>query len=46
VHAADEAAILEGRITPTSMLAVAVKTPAEPLLRDPRLTPQACIRKP
>jgi 2-polyprenyl-3-methyl-5-hydroxy-6-metoxy-1,4-benzoquinol methylase len=49
VHAADEAAILSGEITPTQMYAV-MKKPnsnsqlARPILLDPKLTPEYCVR--
>ncbi|MGH8035292.1 MAG: hypothetical protein ACREO9_08715, partial [Lysobacterales bacterium] len=46
VHAADEALILAGEITPTSMLAVVRMGPATPVLRHPNLTPEQCIRQP
>lgn len=47
VHQADEAAILNGSIKPTQMIAAMKKTPvAETHLRDPRLTPSFCIREP
>ncbi len=46
VHQADEAAILDGRIKPTQMIAAMKKTPvASTQLRDPRLTPAFCIRE-
>jgi SAM-dependent methyltransferase len=46
VHAADENAMLEGRIKPTSMLAAMTLEPVETRLRDPRLTPRICVRQP
>lgn len=46
VHDQDEALIVAGEITPTSMLAVLRTGAAEPVLRHPNLTPQACIRYP
>jgi SAM-dependent methyltransferase len=46
VHAADESAMLEGRIKPTSMLAAMTLEPVETRLRDPRLTPRFCVRQP
>lgn len=46
VHAADETALLEGRIKPTSMLAALTLEPVETRLRDPRLTPRFCVRQP
>ena len=46
VHQADDAAILDGRIKPTQMIAAMKKAPvAETRLRDPRLTPAFCIRE-
>ena len=50
VHAADEAAILNGTIKPTQMLAVMTKPALEKaqkkstLLLNPKLTPEFCIR--
>lgn len=45
VHEADEVAMLDGRIKPTSMLAVLTAEPVEDLgLRDLRLTPEFCVR--
>lgn len=44
VHAADEAAMLEGRIKPTQILAALRCQPVEPRLLDARLTPEFCIR--
>lgn len=46
VHAADEAAMLSGRIKPTSMLAAMTLEPAATRLRDARLTPRFCVRSP
>lgn len=46
VHAADEEAMLSGRIKPTSMLAAMTLEPVETQLRDPRLTPRFCVRPP
>ncbi|RPH98920.1 MAG: class I SAM-dependent methyltransferase [Lysobacterales bacterium] len=46
VHAADESALLDGRIKPTSMLAALRLKPVETRLRDPRLTPQFSVRPP
>jgi hypothetical protein len=47
VHQADEEAILEGRIKPTSMVAAMTLEPVgEEQLRHPRLTPEFCVRKP
>jgi SAM-dependent methyltransferase len=46
VHAADEAAMLEGSIKPTSMIAVLTLKENETRLRDPRLTPRFCVRQP
>jgi SAM-dependent methyltransferase len=45
VHESDESGILSGRLTPTSLLAIAVKEQPYPILRDPGLTPRACIRQ-
>lgn len=44
VHAADENAILEHKITPTSMLAVLSMAESKTTLRHPNLTPAECIR--
>jgi SAM-dependent methyltransferase len=46
VHAADEEAMLSGRIKPTSMLAAMTLEPVATRLRDPRLTPRFCVRPP
>jgi SAM-dependent methyltransferase len=44
VHLADEAGMLSGHLKPTSLLAVLRNEPVPTLLRDPRLTPENCIR--
>lgn len=46
VHAMDEALIINGEITPTSMLAVVRIEAGTPVMRHPNLTPQRCIRPP
>ena len=46
LHARDEQGLLNGEWTPTSMLAVLRTEPVETRLRDSRLTPGACIRRP
>lgn len=47
IHRLDEAAILDGTIKPTQMLAVMTKsTVPETILIDPILTPEFCIRDP
>jgi SAM-dependent methyltransferase len=46
VHARDEEAILAGDIKPTQMLAVLRKEAIEPVLLEPHLTPEFCIRRP
>jgi SAM-dependent methyltransferase len=46
VHALDEALIISGEITPTSMLAVVQSETVSPILRHPNLTPERCIRRP
>jgi SAM-dependent methyltransferase len=44
VQARDEAAIISGELTPTSMLAVLSKRESETILRHPALTPGHCVR--
>ncbi len=44
VHAADEKAMLEGSIKPTSMIAVMTLRECETRLLDPGLTPRLCVR--
>jgi SAM-dependent methyltransferase len=46
LHAADQAAILSGELTPTQMLAVLCTDEAEPRLLKPHLTPEFCTREP
>lgn len=50
VHAADEQAIMTGKIKPTQMVAVMTKKQlanrVETVLIDPQLTPQFCVRNP
>ena len=47
LHERDHEGMLAGELTPTSMLAVAVKgDPGQVRLRDPNLTPERCIRRP
>jgi hypothetical protein len=46
VHESDEAHIVAGEITPTSMLAALRTGTAESVLRHPKLTPEACFRCP
>jgi SAM-dependent methyltransferase len=46
VHQRDEQGIVAGEWTPTSMIAIAVKGKARPILREPALTPEYCIRRP
>lgn len=47
VHARDEAGLYSGELKPTQMLAVLTRNPvANPRLRDPRLTPEFCVRVP
>lgn len=44
VHAADEEGFLDGRLKPTSMLAVMALEETDTELRHPRLTPEFCVR--
>lgn len=46
VHARDEAGLLSGELTPTQMIAVLRTIPVDTQLLDPRLSPQACVRRP
>lgn len=46
VHLRDETEILAGTIKPTAMLAALRGSDVEPVLRDPRLTPEFCVRPP
>lgn len=44
IHAADEAALLSGRLKPTAMLAALRLEPVATALRNPLLTPRFCVR--
>ena len=46
VHARDEAALLDGRVTPTHMMAVARNEHDAPVLHRANLTPEFCVRQP
>lgn len=46
VHLADETGMLSGHLKPTSMLAVVCNEPVSTVVRDPRLSPEGCIRWP
>ncbi|GJM07953.1 MAG: hypothetical protein DHS20C11_02290 [Lysobacteraceae bacterium] len=46
VHAIDEAGFKAGKLTPNLMIAAVGKGQYETRLREPYLTPQACIRRP
>ncbi|MBT8061884.1 MAG: class I SAM-dependent methyltransferase [Gammaproteobacteria bacterium] len=46
VHIRDEQELLAGNIKPTAMLAAMRNSGRESMLRDPKLTPEFCVRQP
>jgi len=46
VHVEDENGMMSGELTPTSMLAVLTNDDTEPVLKNPTLTPEFCLRLP